>query len=84
MSIKICDFKSHGYKKKGAVNGTWLFEKIEKVGQPLHLTYNVKEKWLRLRYPRSVGFYSVIIAKMKIINKEELDFVFDRINHEAL
>lgn len=84
MSIKICDFKSHGYKRKGSINGTWLFEKTEKVGQPLHLIYNVKEQWMRLRYPRSVGFYSVIIAKIKISNKAELDFVFDRISHDAL
>jgi len=31
MSIKICDFKSHGYKKKGAMNGTWLFKKQKKL-----------------------------------------------------
>ncbi len=84
MSIKICDFKSYGYKKKGSVNGTWLFEKKQKGREPLHLTYQTKEKWLRLRYPRSVGFYSVIIAKMKIISKEELDFLFNRINHDFL
>jgi len=84
LSIKISDLISHGYKKKGSVNGTWLFEKKEKVGQPLHLIYNVKEQWMRLRYPRSVGFYSVIIAKIKISSKVELDFVFDKINHNDL
>lgn len=46
--------------------------------------YNVADQTLRLRYDRAAEFYSVLIARMKVLNREELGWVFNRIFHDAL
>lgn len=78
------DFLDYGYVLRGTQNETMLFEKRDKPGWSLHLMYNVAEQTLRLRYDRKAGFHSVVIARMKIVGREELHFVFSRIAHDAL
>jgi hypothetical protein len=82
--LKEKDFLSYGYVLSGKQNDTMLFEKKDKPGWSLHLMYNVAEQTIRLRYDRAAGFYSVLIARMKVLNREELDWVFSRISHDAL
>lgn len=83
-SLQEQDFLSYGYVLSGKQDETMLFENKDKPGWSLHLMYNVAEQTVRLRYDRAAGFYSVLIARMKIFNREELDWVFSRISHDAL
>ena len=78
------DFLNYGYVLSGKQNETMLFEKKDKPGWSLHLMYNVADQTLRLRYDRAAEFYSVLIARMKVLNREELGWVFNRIFHDAL
>lgn len=83
-SIKELDFESYGYLKTWESDDTWIFKKKEKSGRPLTIIYNKKEQSMRLRYPRELGLYSVILGKIKVSNRDDLDFIFDRIGHDTL
>ena len=70
-------FEDYAFEFEEEFKGTLFFKK-HYGEQPLFLSYDKNEQMLRVRWDRSLGFYSVVIGGIKIYEGSELDFVLSR------